>query len=171
MADATAANQAFTLSSSNLAKAVQDLVRARREGLISDGDLATILIAMPVGAAADVALHLTGIFSPGWCALGAASGMLGLKRWIHAEKRRRDGKGALALPAPEARPGPDEQLVRASEALLARLKAAIESNPAAAREQKRLAEEIALAKDPLLFDAAALMAANARARTCLTEAA
>lgn len=58
-----------------------------RKQIATDGDLATVLIAGPIGFVGDIGLSLTGLVSPGTCAVLTASTALGLKRWFQAAKR------------------------------------------------------------------------------------
>jgi hypothetical protein len=48
------------------------------------GDLATVLIAAPIGFVGDIALGLAGIVSPGACAVLTASTALGIKNGVQA---------------------------------------------------------------------------------------
>ena len=65
------------------------------------GDLATVLIAMPVGFTADVLLSLGGVISPGTCAFLLASAALGAKKTVEAgieeRTKHRDGRQLLQI--------------------------------------------------------------------------
>ncbi|MGX1151428.1 hypothetical protein [Bradyrhizobium ottawaense] len=68
--------------------------------IATKGDLATVLIAAPVGYGLDLALSLTGIISPGTFGLLAASSALGTKQLIQSGIERRRNVPALPPPPP-----------------------------------------------------------------------
>lgn len=83
------------------------------------GDLATVLLAAPIGFVGDVALSMTGVISPGACALLTASTALGIKSGIEASLSR--GRRAEAEPPPAGPATPRQELIGRAEALLIRM--------------------------------------------------
>ena len=69
--------------------------------ITTPGDLATVLIAAPVGFVADVALSLTGLISPGVVGLLAASTALGAKKGIEATVQHSKGRDRASVPIKE----------------------------------------------------------------------
>jgi hypothetical protein len=69
-----------------------------KEKIATRGDLATVLIAAPVGYGVDLLLSLTGVISPGTFGFLAACGALGAKQAVQSSAERK--RAILALPPP-----------------------------------------------------------------------
>jgi hypothetical protein len=136
----------------------REIIDAYRKGLLTDGDLAVVLLAMPFGVAADILLHLTGVVSLGWCSIMSASLALGGKRGIQgflkASQVRDQQKRAIDDTRRSLEYNQFKALERASavEALIL----AFPRSDALAEELQTLQAEMAIAANPALYDEKAL---------------
>jgi hypothetical protein len=123
--------------------------------VVTKGDLATVLIAGPIGFVGDIALSLTGLVSPGTCALLAASGALGIKNGIQAARSNGLSKSSakeIGTSSAGAQPPPLIEKARTMQNNLDALKASAASGPNAEATKSLDREIFVLGAELNLFE-------------------
>lgn len=121
------------------------------------GDLATVLIAGPVGFVGDIALSLTGFVSPGTCAVLTASTALGVKnalqsRLVAVKADQENRSGNEMLPISSSYSDARRRAHRLYEKLVNNSKRMDGKNETLASEAAKLEVEIGLHEDGLSDD-------------------
>jgi hypothetical protein len=124
------------------------------------GDLATVLLAAPIGFVGDILLSLTGIISPGACAVVTASTALGLKNAVHAALSSK-----ASAPEPRVHELADANQLRRSKKLVYALRQELEKAEVKELEplyeyEQRLTKEINLFEDDLSTESTLEMATS-----------